>query len=478
MATGERESRAPQRPSEGASVPERVGTGDSTTDGILGGGFPANTINIVMGLPGTGKTIFVEQLLFANASEDRPALYFTTLSEPMTKVIRFVQDFSFYDESKLGTAVVYEDIGRELAEEGTPMLVPRLEDAIKTLRPAVIAIDSFKALHDLSDSVSEMRRLVHQLTGLLTAYSTTAFLVGEYHQEDIRHSPEFAVADGVVELSRTQLGTRDERFFRVLKLRGSRYREGSHAFGITDDGLELHPRLVTPRVPVDYEPDTGRVSTGVADLDAMLDGGLRSGSTTLLAGPSGSGKTTLALQFALEGVRRGEPSLCVNFQENPTQLARAIGRLAGDPQIASALELLYFSPVELHIDSIIGRLFRRIESSGIRRVVVDAVGDLAASARDASRLHDYLYALTQHLAVNGVTSVLTFETAGQSVTGGRLDAGPISYMADNLLVLDMRGEERIRRTIRVLKARGSAHALDVRDISIGVDGIRLSGGAT
>jgi circadian clock protein KaiC len=453
--------------------PERISTGDAMTDLILGGGFPLNTINIVMGQPGTGKTIFVEQILFANATEDRPVLYFTTLSEPLAKVVRFVQGFDFFDETKIGTSVIYEDIGVELGQGGVSVLVPRLKEVIKTIKPAVIVIDSFKALHDLSESVSEMRRLVHDLTGLLTAYDTTAFLIGEYHQEDIRHSPEFAVADGVVELSRRELGTRDERFFRVLKLRGSRYREGSHAFEITDSGLDVHPRLVTPRLPVDYQPASDRVSTGLPDLDEMLHGGLTSGTATLIAGPSGSGKTTLALQFALEGVRRGEPSLCLNFQENPSQLSRAIERLAGDAETAEALDLLYFSPVELRIDTIIGRLFRRIEARGIRRVVIDAVGDLAASTSEPQRLHDYLYALIQHLAVRGVTSVLTFESASQSITGDYLHAGPISYMADNLILLDMRGDQTIRRTIWVLKARGSGHDLEMRDMAIGPDGLRL-----
>lgn len=453
--------------------PDRITTGNPVTDRILGGGFPANTINIVMGQPGTGKTIFVEQILFSNAGEGRPVLYLTTLSEPMAKVVRFVQDFEFFDESKVGMSVLYDDIGADLAREGVGMLVPRLKDVIKTMNPAVIVIDSFRALHDLSDSVAEIRHLVHDLTGLLTAYETTAFLIGEYHQEDIRHHPEFAVADGVVELSRRPLDTRDERFFRILKLRGSQYMEGSHAFQISQAGLQVHPRLVTPRVPVGYQPVSERVSTGVPGLDGMLDGGLVSGSSTLLAGPSGSGKTTIALQFALEGVREKEPSLVLNFQENPTQLARTIHQLAGDADLADGLDILYSSPVELQIDSIIVELFRRIEANGTRRVVVDAVGDLAASTLDPHRLHDYLYSLIQHLAVNGITSILTFETVGSAVTGGPLEAGPISYMADNLVVLDMRGEERTRRTIRVLKTRGSGHDPDVREIAIGPDGVSL-----
>src|SRR5690606_11504247 len=192
------------------------------------------------------------------------------------------------------------------------------------------------------------------------------------------------------------------------------------------------------------------------------------------AGPSGSGKTTLALQFALEGIRQGEPSLCVNFQENPTQLARTVAQLAGDRAVADKLDVLYSSPVELQIDSIIRELFRRIETRGIRRIVLDAVGDLAASTSEPHRVHAYLYALIQHLAVHGITSVFTFESVEQSITGGASHAGPISYMSDNLLLLDMRGEDTVRRTIRVLKTRGSAHDPKVREMAIGPEGIRLA----
>jgi circadian clock protein KaiC len=450
---------------------ERITTGTATGDEILGGGFPANTINVVMGQPGTGKTIFVEQILFANAGGDRPVLYLTTLSEPLAKVVRFVQGFAFYEEAKLGTDVVYDDVGAALSEEGIPALVPRLKTAIKELRPSVIVIDSFKALHDLSGSVTEVRHMVHALTGLLTAYDTTAFLIGEYHAEDIRRYPEFAVADAIVELSRRELGSRDERYFRVLKLRGSSYLEGAHAFRITDKGLHIHPRLVSPSVPVDYQLERGRVSTGVPEPDGMLDGGLRTGSATLVMGPSGSGKTTLALQFLLEGIRQGEPGLCMNFQENPTQLARTVRRLAGDEVIGRGLDILYTSPVEIQIDSIIVELFRRIEAGGVRRFALDGVAGLSTSSSEPHRVSDYLYSLIQNLAVRGITSMITEETMPGDGMG--VSAGPISYLADNLLALDMGGEATTIRTIRIRKTRDSAHDATVRELTIGPTGIQL-----
>src|SRR5205085_10926902 len=179
----------------------------------------------------------------------------------------YLQGFRFYDENKIGTQVVYEDVGPELAKDGVAALVPLLQKAIRTLAPKIIVIDSFKAVHDLAPSAAERRRLVYEMTALLTAYGTTAFLLGEYTEDDILLYPEFAVADGIVEMSRRRLGNRDERYFRVYKLRGSRYLEGAHAFRITSAGLDIYPRLVSPQLPEGYEPATERISTGVTGLD-------------------------------------------------------------------------------------------------------------------------------------------------------------------------------------------------------------------
>lgn len=267
----------------------RISTGNPQADAILGGGFPANSVNTVMGQPGTGKTIFAEQLLFHNASTGRPLLYLTTLSEPMRKVVSYAQRLGFFDVDKIGTTVLYDDMGAELAAHGPAALVPRVLDAIKRLSPAIIVIDSFKAVHDLADSTMEMRRIVSELAGLLSAYEVTAFLLGEYTQENIESYPEFAVADSIVQLERETLGARDERYLRVLKLRGSGYREGQHAFRITDKGLQIFPRLVTPSF-ANYIPTLTRTSTGVEGLDAIMGNGVWRGSTTLLVGSTGSGK--------------------------------------------------------------------------------------------------------------------------------------------------------------------------------------------
>jgi len=438
---------------------ERISTGNAAADRILDGGFPRNSIHILMGLPGTGKTILAQQMAFAHAGSGRPVLYLTTLSEPLAKVVTYLQSYRFADLDRIGTEVLYEDLGGDLAK--APEELPeRLLALIQQHRPSLIIIDSFKALSDLMPDRGTWRRVLYRLAGLLSAYDTTSFWVGEYTADSIGHLPEFAVADGIVELTREQRGSRDTRYLRIVKLRGSDFLDGQHAFRITAEGLDIYPRLVTPRLTLDYTASPERLLSGIGGLDPMIERGWLRGTITLVLGPSGAGKTVLGLHFLREGVRLGEPGLLVGFQENPVQLARVIRNFGWDPEdllVPNKLDLLYASPVEMQIDMVVRELFRRLDAQGVRRIVIDAVADLERSARDPARFRDYLYALGQHLAVRNITALFLMEATGQDHPAGLISGKEVSYLSDNVVWLEMHLEETLKRTIRIIKSRGSAH---------------------
>jgi circadian clock protein KaiC len=437
---------------------ERVSTGNVAVDQILQGGFPAGSINILMGPPGSGKTTFVQQLAFKNVVGDRPVLYLTTVSEPLGKLLTYLQEYTFTDPLQIGVKVIYESVAEVLSAHPE-----KLEEAITALirqhRPQIIIIDSFKAIGDLMPDRPSWRRALYNLAGMLTAYDATSFWLGEYTPEMVSNLPEFATADGIVDFSREQQGTRDDRYLRVLKLRGSDFLGGYHFFRITKGGLEVFIRLITPRTPTVHQAAHERLTSGVDGLDRMIETGWLRGTTTLVEGPSGAGKTGLGLHFLREGVACGEATLLVSFQESPSQLRRIIRGFGWDAEAligAGKLDLLYTSPVELQMDSIVTEMFRRVESHGVRRVVIDAIGDMEKSARDPHRFRDYLYTLGQHFAVRDVTAMFMMErrAAHDAVPGA---ATEISPMSDNTLLLGMNLGEDLGRTIQVIKSRGSAH---------------------
>jgi circadian clock protein KaiC len=454
-------------------VGELATSGDVGLDQVLGGGLPVNGINLIMGLPGSGKTILCQQFMFAGATEERPAVYLSTVSEPFEKILRYAQTLRFFARDAIGQSVFYEDLGQVLSGEGgLTAVMERVAELIKERRPGIIAIDSFKALSAFADDAREFRRFLHGLAALLTAFPATTFWIGEYSEDEARTAPEFAVADGIISLATEHVNERTVRLLQVTKLRGSSFRSGRHAYRLSGDGIAVFPRLADSLRHDDYRLSEGRISSGIAPLDTMLAEGYSPGSSTLVAGPSGAGKTLMGLHFVFSGAANGEPGVIATLQENPVQLqkvARGFGWSLEDEHVA----VMHRSPNDVYIDEWVYELLDLVETTGATRVMVDSLSDLQHATPDPVRFREFVYSFTQRLSREGISPIMTSEIP-DLFRVGRLAEYGVSHLSDNVILLQyLRAESRLLRTVTVLKSRASAHDPEIREFDITPHGIVL-----
>lgn len=450
---------------------ERLPSGQPRLDTILGGGLPTNAINLVIGLPGSGKTILAEQYVFANATLERPAVYLSTVSEPFDKLIRYGQTLSFFEPTAIGRSVFFEDLGAVLNENGLAGVLEKIATLLKERRPAMMVIDSFKALSAYAGD-SDLRPFLHELAGRLSASPVSSFWVGEFAEEEIGDAPEFAIADAIISLVTTPSSQREARWLRVMKLRGSAFAPGQHAYRLSADGLDVFPRLADVPDVGDYQFAEQRVSSGIAALDAMLADGYRPGTSTLCAGPSGTGKTLMGLHFVFKGADEGEPGLLATLQEHPVELERILTGF-GWSLDNDAVELMYRSPVDIYVDQWVYQLLDTVERTGARRVLIDSLTDLQLASPDPARFREYMYSLVQRLARSGVSLFMTSELPDLFETT-RLSEHGVSHLADNVVLLEyLRENAAVRRALTVLKTRASRHQPEVREYTISREGIVL-----
>ena len=308
----------------------KLPTGVPGLDEIVGGGFPEYSFNIIAGAPGSGKTTLAHQFVFANATPERPALYFTVLGESAIKMLRYQQQYTFFDPAKLPDAIRFINLSQVVLEKDLGAVLEEITKEVEKANPAVVVVDSFRTMVRQPKSDMDLQSFIQRLALSLASWQATTFLIGEYAEEELRDNPIFTVADGLFWLRQTTERNSIVRKLQIIKLRGQASVPGLHTFRITEAGVQAFSRTFGLTARKRNPPGNRRLSFGVPELDKMLDGGVREGDSVLIAGSSGTGKSVLATQFIAEGIRHGEPGIVAVFEERPQAYAERAASLGLD----------------------------------------------------------------------------------------------------------------------------------------------------
>lgn len=470
--------KGPSRPPAKVVI-RKIPSGVRGLDDILGGGIPEFSFNIIAGTPGCGKTTLAHQIVFANATEKKPALYFTVLGEPAMKMLRYQQQFAFFDEAKLGRAIRFINLADVVLENDLDTVFEEIVRQVEAVGPSLVVVDSFrtvvrKAMSGASEL--DMQSFVQRLAQFLTSWEATTFLVGEYAPEEVKDNPVFTIADALIWLSQVPERNSVVRKLQVMKLRGQESVPGLHTIRISAAGVQAFSRtlgLVEKKVRSERRR---RLSIGIPELDKMLGGGLLEGDSLLIAGPSGTGKSALATQFIAEGLRQGEPGIIAVFEERPegyADRASGFGLNLKTPQKKGTLEILYLRPLDLSVDETMQEILDAIERVGAKRLVIDSlVGfEMALAPGFRADFRESLYRMINALTGAGITVLSTVEVE-DTFTAMPFSHYAISFLTDDIIrmrYVEIDGQ--LRKVMVVIKMRGGNHSKDIREYVITDKGV-------
>ncbi len=466
---------------------KKLPSGVPGLDDILGGGIPEFSFNIIGGAPGCGKTTLAHQFVFANATPEHPALYFTVLGEPALKMLRYQQQYTFFDVSKLNSAVRFINLSQILEDRGLAGILEEISKQVEAADAGIVVVDSFRTvLRNVQNDAREMevQAFVQRLGLLLASWEATTFLIGEYSEAEMHDNPVFTVADGLFWLYQVVERNSIVRKLQIVKLRGQESVPGMHTVRITNAGLQAFSRTLglvgRPRKLVSAK----RLSMGIPGLDEMLGGGIPEGDSLLIAGSSGTGKSLLATQFIAAGTRLGDPGIVAVFEERPDEyVARAnnFGLDLETPLREGKLKVIYLRPLDLSVDESMHEILTAIKNTGAKRLVIDSLAgfEMALAPGFRTDFRESLYRMIFALTGIGITILSTLEMQ-ESFVELPFSSYSISFLTDDILRLryvEMEGE--LRKIMMVVKMRGGNHSREIREYEITSKGVvvgeRLTG---
>jgi circadian clock protein KaiC len=461
----------------------KLPTGVPGLDDIVGGGLPEFSFNIIAGAPGSGKTTLAHQFVFANATPERPALYFTVLGESAIKMLRYQQQYTFFDPAKLPNSIRFINLSKVVLEKDLGAVLAEIIKEVEIANPSVVVVDSFRTMvrkPQGSPSEMDLQSFIQQLALFLASWQATTFLIGEYAENELRDNPIFTVADGLFWLSQIAERNSIVRKLQIVKLRGQASVPGLHTFRITDAGLQAFSRTFGLSGHNKKQASKRRLSIGIPELDKMMGGGIPEGDSVLVTGASGTGKSVLATQFIAEGLRQGEPGIVAVFEERPQAYADRAGSFGLDldaPQEEGTLLILYLRPLDLSVDETMNEILDAVKKIGAKRLVIDSLAgfEMALSPGFREDFRESLYRMIFALTGIGVTILSTVEV-DESFTEFPFSTYSISFLTDDIIRLRYVSiEGQLRKIPVIIKMRGGDHSQDIREYQITSKGMVIAG---
>ncbi|MXO48929.1 AAA family ATPase [Erythrobacter vulgaris] len=461
-------------------VPNALPTGIAGLDHILMGGLPAERLYLVEGTPGAGKTTLALNFLLAGRDAVESGLYIT-LSETSEELVAAAASHGWSLDGIELYELVEED-GFASDNEQTLLHPSEVElgetvrgiiSKVETANPSRVVLDSLSELRLLAQNPLRYRRQILALKHFFAKRNCTVLILDDRTAEpnDLQlHS----IAHGVISLehSASDFGS-ERRRLRVIKLRGLKYRGGYHDFTIEQGGLRVYPRLIASEHHRSF--DASAVSTGLAELDALLGGGLTPGTNTLISGPAGVGKTTTAVRCLVSALERGEKAAYYLFDE---RIATLLTRCAAlDMDLAhyiesGQLDLRQIDPAELSPGEFAGTVQSAVEEDGIRLIVIDSLNAYLHAMPSDNFLVLQMHELLSYLSQQGIVSLMILGQHG--VTGELRSDVDISYLADTVMLLRyFEAEGTVRKSMAVIKTRTSDHERTIREFNIDSSGIKI-----
>ncbi|MDM0117645.1 ATPase domain-containing protein [Variovorax sp. J22R133] len=460
----------------------RLPTGVPGLDAVLGGGLAEFSFNLIAGAPGSGKTTLAHQIMFSLAKPDRRALFFTVLGEPPLKMLRYQQQYSFFDASKVNDSIRFVNLADDVMTGNFERVLARITEEVELFEPALVLVDSFRSVVQATKGLGngmDLQQFIQRLGVHLTTWQATTFLIGEYMAPETESNPIFTVADGILWLAQSVDRNSMVRKIQVTKMRGHATIPGLHTFRISGDGVHIFPRTIArtgqaPAAgPLGGDPVAPlRLSMGIPVLDELMCGGLPAGYSLLVAGPSGSGKSQLAAAFLAAGAQAGEKGVIAAFEKSPG-LARTLllDKLIADGDVS----VVDTRTLDLSIDETLYALTELIGRTGATRVVIDSLSgfELALAPTFREDFRESLHRMVAVLTGMGA-AVLMISELEDRYTDLRFSPYGAAFLTDAIIVqryVELQGE--IKRVMAVVKLRNSAHSHELRLFEITDTGIAI-----